>query len=388
VAAAAVLALSATLLSLAAAPAGARTDNRKKPVLFLHGLFRGDMVAPKKSVDCWSRFDRMIPALRERGYYGRFDMLKYYAYDFHCGYLLYGQKKILGCGEADPNCDDPESPSETNIGIWGKGGKGGENLHYASADGHCPIDGDPCPPDGDGTPYPHGGHNSDATLQHIGYHLAWYIYTRYSSKGKPVDVAASSMSGMSVQYAVAQTELHNPDFPPYLKVEDVVLFANPHGGAIRQQVECPYVQCRQMGWPNNTPGYETATETYMLQWLANRNEPAVWEPDGKGGTDWTDFGSDADTFVLPWNAVGTDQLHTTKTTFGGCHKVWWEIKEDPDPQKEIRLDHGDYIKDARKAVDAPVWKEPSGTCSGNLVHKDAYSHPVREVARALHTAAH
>ncbi|HEX9991311.1 MAG TPA: hypothetical protein VGB14_00135 [Acidimicrobiales bacterium] len=75
VAAAVVLAL----LVVPATPASARTDNRSKPVLFLHGL---DAFGSAGS-DC-NMWNPMINALRAWGHTGAMVKIKYYTYDTNC----------------------------------------------------------------------------------------------------------------------------------------------------------------------------------------------------------------------------------------------------------------------------------------------------------------
>ncbi|MEY2516944.1 MAG: hypothetical protein QOJ89_4302 [bacterium] len=39
------------------------------------------------------------------------------------------------------------------------------------------------------------------------------------------------MGGLIIRYALAAVALHHPDFPPLLRVDDVVTLGTPHGGA-------------------------------------------------------------------------------------------------------------------------------------------------------------
>jgi hypothetical protein len=173
------------------------------------------------------------------------------------------------------------------------------------------------------------------------------------------------MAGLPVRYAVAQTELDHPDFPPKLLVEDAVAQGAPHGGGRSEGAACPIVQCAQQA-----PG------SPLLQWM----EANAWEPDGKGGTDWTAFGSEYDDRVAPHSAVGASESLDAHQFFGACHKIWYRYSAE--------VDHVGYVYDTANAKDAPVYKEPSGDCTGSLIEKAEYFHPVREAYRALVYGSH
>jgi triacylglycerol esterase/lipase EstA (alpha/beta hydrolase family) len=75
-----------------------------------------------------------------------------------------------------------------------------------------------------------GAHTTDTNIRHLGYHLAWFIWNRFSRDGKHVDVVAHSMGGLIARYAVAQAAHDHPDFPPNLLVDDIVTLGTPHNG--------------------------------------------------------------------------------------------------------------------------------------------------------------
>ena len=167
---------------LGAAPAAARTDDRQKPIIFIHG---SDWLAPY-GVSCPRSFGTMERRFRDWGHTGAFVTIAYYRYDTGCTASL--------------------------------GGDGSHTRHYAS--GH------------DAT----GGHTGQTDIRHLGYHLAWYIYDHYSKAGRAVDVVGHSMGPLLIQYALAQVARHHPDFPPRLLVEDVVSLAGPYtGGSLDHQ---------------------------------------------------------------------------------------------------------------------------------------------------------
>ena len=182
-------------LALVMAPAAdARTDNRRKPVVFVHGLdWQGN-----PGDNCDNTFGDMRRAFRGWGHEGEFTAVKYY--------------------EFDEGCDH------------GINHHGSHGNHYGS--GH----------------YDGGGHGANTDIRHLGYHFAWYVYAHYSRAGadQPIDVVAHSMGGLIARYAIAQTQRNHPDFPPRLLVEDVVTLGTPHGGARWYSWGCPFTQCDQM----------------------------------------------------------------------------------------------------------------------------------------------
>jgi Putative serine esterase (DUF676) len=164
------------------------------------------------------------------------------------------------------------------------------------------------------------GHSAEAAIEHLGYHLAWWIYNNYSSRGIPVDVVGHSMGGLMIRFAVGKVDGGHDAFPPTLIVHDAITLGTPHGGS-RQKIfntVCGQRQCSQM-----RPG------DGFLKSL----EAEAWNPQGTGGTDWTSFGSDNDQWVAADRAVGTSENRKTDAFFGGCHKVWYP-----------NLRHDDYMK--------------------------------------------
>ena len=167
-----------------------------------------------------------------------------------------------------------------------------------------------------------GSHTSDAPIAHLAYHLAWNIYDSYSRRGQPVDVIGHSMGGLIIRYAVAATQRHEFDFPPYLLVEDVVTMGTPHGGlrgAIPQDIS---EEVNEM-----TPGSK------LLKGLT-RN---AWDPQARDGTDWLTMGSAADDTVTAGSGAATADDRTPVSKYmGSAHKVWYTAAD--------KIKHGDYYK--------------------------------------------
>ncbi len=263
---AAVLALAMALLTLHATPAEARTDNRTKPVVFVHGY---NPFGDGTSCTMWNPMDS---ALRSWGFTGTKVTVRYYKGDTNCTHAL------------------------ENFGTNGR--------HY-----------DP------GTAY-----DRYVRLEHLGYRLAWMIYSQYSSKGITVDVVSHSMGGLITRYALAQVAKRHPDFPPYLYVEDSVTLGTPHAGT-GWASWCWTTQCEQM-----RPG------SSLVNWLA-ANAP---NPQGSGGTDWTVIGAYDDEIVSETSAI----------SMSAAHKIQYLESAD--------VAHSDYYNDTTDARTADVRYSDNG----------------------------
>lgn len=208
-------------------------------------------------------------------------------------------------------------------------------------------------------PQPHreGSHTANTPIEHIAHHLAWSIYDSYSVLGRPVDVVAHSMGGLAIRYALAATARGVADFPPYLLVEDVVTLGTPHGGwrvraAIGRQNE-------QM-----IPG------SSFLKSLTKYG----FNPQGRGGTDWTTVGSDDDTAVAADRAVGTDRDRTPRDKYvGSRHKIWYTAVN--------HIEHSDYYKNPTQNSTAIAWVALAGGAFKS--HPLAIVHPMRLTFLAL-----
>jgi hypothetical protein len=130
-------------------------------------------------------------------------------------------------------------------------------------------------------------------VEHLGYRLAWMIYTEYSSKGITVDVVSHSLGGLITRYALAQIQRNHPDFPPYLYVEDSVTLGTPHSGTGWANF-CWTTQCSQM-----RPG------SSLVNWLATYGP----NPQADGGTDWTAVGSYDDEIVSEGSSIAMSAAH-------------------------------------------------------------------------------
>lgn len=294
----AMLLVAVSMSLLAAAPADARTNDRHKPIVFIHG---SDWVAPY-GVNCPRSFAVMERRFRDFGQTGAFVTIAYYRYDTGC--------------------------------TAGIGGSGSHARHYAS--GHDAS----------------GGHTGQTDIRHLAYHLAWYLYNRFSKAGIAVDVVGHSMGPLLIQYALAQVARHHPDFPPRLLVEDVVSLAGPYAGARPIIDTCHTRQCAQM-----RPG------SSFLAWL----RVYAPNPQGEGGTDWTAISSVDDQYVSAASGVAT----------GFCHKLTYLGSSNVTHIDLLHIDAWSRTADVRRS-----------DCPGGWVTDHSWYWPVRATELALEFAGH
>jgi Putative serine esterase (DUF676) len=287
--------------------ADARTNNRKKPVIFIHGLARDS------SSSCASTWSDAKRRFRDWGHTGALVTVAYYGGDRRCDHW---------------------------ISHHGRHGN-----HHAS--GHR-----------------NGNHTADTSIRHLGYHLAWTLWRHYSSRGRRVDVVAHSRGGLVIRYALAQTQRNHPDFPRYLLVEDVVTMGTPHGGARWPVFVCGRLQCGQMRAGSD-----------FLVWLERRG----WEPDGRGGTDWSTFGSDFDSLVAADRGAGTaGDRSPVHDYIGSCHKVWY--------RSPARIAHSEFTHLGAKRPTADVYRF---NCQSGAWVADSTSHwPLRRADLAVTFGTH
>lgn len=172
----------------------ARTDDRTKPLVFVHGL---DAVG-EAGVDCASTWGNMSSTLAGWGWSGTKATVKYYGGDTNCSYSL------------DHH--------------------GSHSKHYPRTDAHTDS----------------GSHDMDADIRHLAYHWSWMVYDHFSKNGVVVDAVGHSMGGLIIRYALHRIQANDGAFPPYLYAEDVVTFGTPHLGSGYASL-CPWAyECQQM----------------------------------------------------------------------------------------------------------------------------------------------
>ena len=249
-------------------PPGSDGDGRSVHTVFVHGLDPYDDAS--KNCALWKPMTR---ALASWGHdFGKFHPVKYYGHDENCRNDLHKH--------------------------------GSHSQHYPS--GHV---------------YENNGHNQEASIRHLGYHLAWYLNNGFAKKGIPVQIVAHSMGGLMTRYALAQIERGHPKFPSTVTVQDVVTLGTPHDGAGFART-CRYAkQCQEI-IPDND----------FLDWLNTYAN----HPDGFNGTDWTTIGSHADDLVEPNSAIHMDSDHKVKYF------------------SQSGVEHSDYYKDNSDVRSADV----------------------------------
>lgn len=155
-------------------------------------------------------------------------------------------------------------------------------------------------------------HDEDTTIEHLGYHFAWYAYLSYTRWGICAKAIGHSMGGLIIRYALQQTEAGHEDFPPRLCVGHVVTFGTPHAGAAYVAAGCAMwsTQCSEM----------RPSSPFISKTLAsNRN------PQGSWGTHWTVMGSEHDALVNDQEATSNIDasrwvIYTEKIY---DHGNWW-----------------------------------------------------------------
>lgn len=266
----------AAAMVLTSTPGHARTNTRNKPIVFVHGL---DAFFASGS-DCNS-WNSMVSALQGFGHTGSMMKLKYYAHDANCTHTL------------DHH--------------------GSHNTHYGGTAEHD-VD----------VPSSHG---FDSRIEHIAYHLAWFIQSHYTASSVTVDLVGHSMGGLIIRYALAQVARRHADFPASLLVEDVVTLGSPHTGTAWANGCWWADQCGQM-----VPG------SSFMNWLASYAQ----NPQTTGGTDWTNQGSYEDNYVSAASATGMDATHRVRY------------------YASAGVEHGDFLVDTSDArtADVEYWDRP------------------------------
>jgi triacylglycerol esterase/lipase EstA (alpha/beta hydrolase family) len=139
----------------------------------------------------------------------------------------------------------------------------------------------------------------NTSITELGRELANLIYTRYTSRQRPVAVSAHSMGGLVIRAALDGVANRQPGFPARLQVTDVVTSSTPHAGTpVVTRCAGRVEQCAQM-----LPG---------SGFLTNLGQ----NPQGVAGTDWTLIGSRRDQSVPARSAVAMRRVSTSRPAIG------------------------------------------------------------------------
>lgn len=280
-----------------------------KPIVLVHGF------AHDSGNDCNDTWDHLRDALNNTYGWGGDGTpivdVAYYKYDTRCAHSIdhHGSHRYV---------------KGTDWRSW---------THVKKADGSC------C------------AHTADTPIEHLSFHLAWYIDAHFDAKGQCIEAIAHSMGGVVLRYAIAQVENGHNRFPVSICVEDVVTFASPHAGTeTLWQSLCDKYQCEQMDGRldcrvADSDGNRLRSISDFVWWLRNH----ALDPDATGGTQWTVMGSQNDDTVTEWCAVrniaayhrffyhfdegiehshyphrtGTPLNYTARHTRGCCHCWEW-----------------------------------------------------------------
>ncbi len=100
-------------------------------------------------------------------------------------------------------------------------------------------------------PSPRGtlAHTPRASIRHLAYHLAWYLYDTYTAHGQAVNLDLHSMGGLVGRYMVEAVATRQAHFPRRLLLRNVVTLGTPYAGARELVRGCDLVrepECLEM----------------------------------------------------------------------------------------------------------------------------------------------
>jgi hypothetical protein len=210
------------------------------------------------------------------------------------------------------------------------------------------------------TAYPTSNYSVQTSIERLSLDLMWFIYTRYSSTGFPVDIVAHSMGGLIARYGLEQVSARNPSFPPLVIIPKIVTISSPFDGvdvapspmtaAEYSKVWCgTYVECSEM-----VPGSPFLTALH-----------ADASPQGGGsGTSWTTLGGSP-------KDIMTDK---SSSDVGHATHVCYYDKTKPG------YGHSAYLTDVKTTHDLPVRYTAA---DGTVTTTTTGVHSLEAVAQAL-----
>lgn len=252
------------------------TPATERPVLFIHGVDGLDFGPADAGTDCLDTWGAMRNKLWDLGWdrqRNKFRYISYYNADTRCSDHYNGDKSQFNTVE-----------------------------HHRSHSVH-----------NGGQGHAGDGHDNDAYLQHLFYHLAWYIYDHFTSAGRIVTVVAHSQGGLLIRYALAKAQHDGADFPKVLYVGQIITMGSAHTGT-PWSCDFPFEEVFQAAQQCRDPAYTDAARSFM-PWLDVNAGTA--QGSAQFETQWTLMGSYADEWVPATSGVG----HSTYagTAYADCN---------------------------------------------------------------------
>lgn len=160
-------------------------------------------------------------------------------------------------------------------------------------------------------------YSKSTDIRHLAYVLAWYVYNTYSHDNQPVDLVGHSMGGLMIRWALTRVAAHDPAFPPYLKVDNVVTISTPYDGAI------PAVQTLD-ACKDSLECTQFKAGSSFLTALKAAPAPA--------GVDWTAIGGGSCDLMSAESATDVHPAHTISWTQPcyGHSKILFDDSQQPD----------------------------------------------------------
>jgi hypothetical protein len=205
-------------------------------------------------------------------------------------------------------------------------------------------------------------------IRHTSCELAWFIWDNYTQYGHYVEVIAHSMGGILIRQAMTDTQFFTA-LPPYLEITDVATAETPHQGILSVSAwaavfsaNCasPCVEVTQMEDTNPIMVNLNSTSAYCnLGWCGfGRN------PQGSGGTDWTNISSQNDPVMEAAGNLNPEQMGCYYGTECQIMAVGWMPGAKHFvgyPGSNPSYDHGSVLTDTRTSWTATEdWSDSNG----------------------------
>lgn len=226
--------------------------NRTQPVVLLNGYLANGFIEWDDGKDVNGEFANIIGALQGWGWSGQVGGAAFYNCDYNYTWNTEAHGK--------PNVSDKHN--------YALGGRSRAVNHQG---------GDCGPFEAEAT-----SHTQETSIEHLAYHWAWMLRDTFGTQC--VNAVGHSMGALVIRYALARIATpSDTDFPHDVCVDDVISLGGVHSGSPNAD-SCFSYQCLQMRSGSN-----------FLTWLGQNAR----NPQGAGGTDWTNMGSTGDSSAAP-----------------------------------------------------------------------------------------